>query len=312
MTLQDIIKFLLCIILFHQFESFAKENFPNGIKKEIASVRADRAFLDFLLGRANLCGVCLCGRSNKYGARFLGGEYTESHEFPWLANILIKSNILISGVLINNHYVLTAASPLIDSTPPEVKVSLGEYDRCNLDISSINISVEHIYIHPQFNLESKAHDLALIRFSRSIKFEKRISPVCLPNAASTYTNQVGTVSGWTVSTTLEESNNRTCRPRKMGLPIMGNNECIKSGINFTRFHDDSGCIGIVGGNSIICNNDAGTSVLYKSYFQTYDIIGIFSDVNECNGAPRAGVYTRIGPHLDWILQQTKDACYCLR
>lgn len=39
----------------------------------------------------------------------------------------------------------------------------------------------------------------------------------------------------------------------MGLPIMGNNECIKSGVNFTRFHDDSGCIGIVGGNSIICN-----------------------------------------------------------
>lgn len=68
------------------------------------------------------------------------------------------------------------------STPQEVKVSLGEYDRCNLDISSINISVEHIYIHPEFNIESKAHDLALIRFSRPIKFEKRISPVCLPNA----------------------------------------------------------------------------------------------------------------------------------
>lgn len=61
------------------------------------------------------------------------------------------------------------------------------------------------------------------------------------------------MSGWTVSTTSAEINNRTCRPRKMGLPIMGKNECIKSGVNAINYHDDSGCIGIVGGNSIICN-----------------------------------------------------------
>ena len=55
----------------------------------------------------------VCGRSNRGGARFLGGEFTDTHEFPWLANIHVKNNLLISGILINDRYVLTAASQLI-------------------------------------------------------------------------------------------------------------------------------------------------------------------------------------------------------
>lgn len=70
------------------------------------------------------------------------------------------------------------------ATAHEIKVSLGEYDRCTLDISSVNNSVESVILHPEFNPESNTHDLALIRLSRPIKFEKRISPICLPNPGS--------------------------------------------------------------------------------------------------------------------------------
>lgn len=45
----------------------------------------------------------------------------------------------------------------------------------------MNVSVESVIVHPEFNPESRNHDLALIRLSRPTKFEKRISPVCLPN-----------------------------------------------------------------------------------------------------------------------------------
>lgn len=50
----------------------------------------------------------------------------------------------------------------------------------------------------------------------------------------------------------DPSNNQTCRPRKLGLPILGHEECIKSGIDPTNFHNDSGCVGVLGGNSIVC------------------------------------------------------------
>lgn len=78
-------------------------------------------------------------------------------------------------------YMLKQQSTCNRATAPEIKVSLGEYDRCNLEISSVNISAESIILHPEFNPESYTHDLALIRLSRPTKFEKRISPVCLPN-----------------------------------------------------------------------------------------------------------------------------------
>lgn len=66
-------------------------------------------------------------------------------------------------------------------TAAEVKVSLGEYDLCNLDVSSSTISVESLILYPEYNIESHAHNLALIKLSQTVKFERRLSPICLPN-----------------------------------------------------------------------------------------------------------------------------------
>ncbi|KYN35464.1 Transmembrane protease serine 9, partial [Trachymyrmex septentrionalis] len=254
-------------------------------------------------------GYPVCGRPNRKTARLLGGEHTESHEFPWLANIHIKSKLLVSGVLINDRYILTAASQLIGATAHEIKASLGEYDRCNLDISSVNISVESIILHPEFNLESSTHDLALIRLSRPTKIEKRISPICLPNPGSTYLGQVGTLVGWTKHK--DQADNAACRPRKLGLPILGQNECIKSGINAMNLQDDYGCIGIVGTNSLVCENDVGSSVQYRSYAGIYDLIGITTSGLLCADVNYPDFYTDVTQMISWILQVTKyDSKYC--
>ncbi|XP_020278716.1 vitamin K-dependent protein C-like [Pseudomyrmex gracilis] len=313
MKLQDLVKYLLGVYFVVNFATACcderVDDFPIDNQTD---PRQERGVLDLLFGRFRTCGTCLCGRSNHKVARLLGGEYTDSHEFPWLANIHVKSELLISGVLINDRYVITAASELVGATAPEIKVSLGEYDRCNLEISSVNISAESIILHPEFNPESYTHDLALIRLSRPTKFEKRISPVCLPNPGSTYLGQVGTLVGWTASTSENNSDIRTCRPRKLGLPILGYNECVKAGINAMSFNDDYGCIGVVGTNSLVCENDVGSSLQYRSYFGIYDLIGIIPRINKCDSSPSPTVFTRIGPRLDWILQHTKDACYCTK
>lgn len=70
--------------------------------------------------------------------------------------------------------------------------------------------------------------------------------------------------------------------------------------------------------------------MYRSYDGIYDLIGqlnvegiidvlssikcflgIFSDLNECDKT-KAALFTRVGPHLDWILQNTREACYCAK
>lgn len=55
-----------------------------------------------------------------------------------------------------------------------------------------------------------------------------------------------------------------------------------------------------------------TYIINKIYKYIVYIIGIIPSVNECDNTPKPTVFTRIGPHLDWILQQTKDACYCTK
>lgn len=72
-------------------------------------------------------------------------------------------------------------------TAAEVKVSLGEYDLCNLDVSSSTISVESLILYPEYNIESHAHNLALIKLSQTVKFERRLSPICLPNPGMYFT-----------------------------------------------------------------------------------------------------------------------------
>ncbi|KAL7289315.1 hypothetical protein TKK_0017246 [Trichogramma kaykai] len=282
--------------------------------------RYPRRFLDVLLGKFRPCLNCVCGKSNRGGtARFLGGEYTDTHEFPWLANIHVRNNLLVSGILINDRYVLTAASQLLGATPPEIKVALGEYDRCHIDVSSVNMSVDAVILHPEFSYEARAHDLALIRLSRSTQFERRVQPVCLPEPGATYLGQVGTLTGWTEKSSSIRSENgtdgvdsRSCRPRKLGLPILGRRECLKSGVKPSNYHEESGCVGVVGYNSILCQNDAGTSVLHRSYNGYYDLVGMLSDINNCNDTVGTAVFTRIGPHMNWIYHKTRDACYCLK
>lgn len=309
MKLQDYIRYLICILVVNFGRTDCNEHVIDDTADQIG-IRHERGILDLVFGRLRICGACLCGRSNRNAGRLLAGEHTDSHEFPWLANVHVNSKLTMSGAMINDRYVLTAASQLVDTAATAIKVSLGEYDRCTFDVSSVNNSVEFVILHPEFNRESNTHDLALLRLSRPVKFEKRISPVCLPNPGSTYLGQVGTLVGWTKQK--DQADVQTCRPRKLGLPILGRNECIKSGINSEHVNDDYGCIGIVGTNSLVCKNDVGSSVQYRSYAGIYDLIGIIPSVNECDDTPRATVFTRIGPHLDWILQHTKDACYCTK
>lgn len=85
-------------------------------------------------------------------------------------------------IVCNNFKNETKFENIICSvTAAEVKVSLGEYDRCNLDVSSSTISVESLTLYPEYNVESHAHNLALIKLSQAVKFERRLTPICLPN-----------------------------------------------------------------------------------------------------------------------------------
>ncbi|KAK5650382.1 hypothetical protein RI129_001411 [Pyrocoelia pectoralis] len=263
-------------------------------------------FLDFLL--FGPC-KCKCGLPNRQG-RPSAGEYLNNYEFPWLALIQMAGGVTASGTLINNKYIITTASLLKGMTPFDIKVTLGQIDRCIPDISSLNVSVESIYRHKEFNPGTGMHDIALLKLSSPVSFEKRISPICLSTPQSSYVGQVATFVGWPLP--IDERTQTRCRPRKLGLPVLDHQNCQKSALDSELITGDKRCAGVIGTTSVICKSDEGSPVMYRSYAGVYELIGIVSEQNECSDKSGTALYTTINEHLSWITENTKDACYCLK
>ena len=68
-------------------------------------------------------------------------------------------------------------------SPFLVKVTLGAYDRCIGDLTSINVSVSNIIPLPFFDPRTGNHDLALLKLTNPVTFSDYIRPVCLPDAS---------------------------------------------------------------------------------------------------------------------------------
>nr|XP_023018862.1 vitamin K-dependent protein C-like [Leptinotarsa decemlineata] len=183
----------------------------------------------------------------------------------------------------------------------------------------MNLSINRIIIHPDFSPGNRAHDIALLELSNPVRFERRISPICLATPNTRYLGQVATVYSWTQAISKNETTDtsqtiKSCRPRKLGLPILGYEECLNAASNSNYVSIDKGCIGVIGSFSPICEVDSGGAVTFRSRQGVYELIGILSDKNVCDSAARPSValYTTINDHISWITQNTRDACYCVK
>lgn len=56
--------------------------------------------------------------------------------------------------------------------------------------------VKHIVSHPSFDPKTFEYDLALLRFSEPVKYQRNIVPVCVPAGNDSYVDRLATVIGW--------------------------------------------------------------------------------------------------------------------
>lgn len=56
--------------------------------------------------------------------------------------------------------------------------------------------VKTLVSHPSFDPKTFEYDLALLRFTEPIQFERNILPVCVPHGNDTYVDRMATVIGW--------------------------------------------------------------------------------------------------------------------
>lgn len=62
-----------------------------------------------------------------------------------------------------------------------MRIILGDYDQyVNTDGKAIMRAVSAVIRHKNFDMNSYNHDVALLKLRKSVKFSKRVKPVCLP------------------------------------------------------------------------------------------------------------------------------------
>jgi len=253
---------------------------------------------------------CSCGVSRKDEQRVVGGRPTEAYDYPWMAGLLFKGSIYCGGTLINDRYVATAAHCVAGLPIDEINIILGVYDLLSDDQPSLQLkSIVSAVIHPKFVSKTFNNDIAILKLNSPVKFSYAVGPVCLPQFQKSYTGQIGVVTGWG---RINETSSISPLLRQVEVPIFSNPECQKTKYGVKAITDNMMCAGYDNGKLDACQGDSGGPLHLMGKDQKIDLIGIVSWGQGCGRPGFPGVYTRIGRYLEWIAENTADACYCGR
>ncbi|XP_011189235.1 spaetzle-processing enzyme [Zeugodacus cucurbitae] len=276
-----------------------------------------------------------CGKVD-LSTRIFGGVQTHVDEFPWSTMLIYENKVngdvgfACGGALINHYHILTAAH----CTQSEImakqnlvlsKVRLGEWNtESEIDCEMYenddvlcspgfrDYAIQEKIVHPQYDNRTQANDIALLRLAQEVEYTNFISPICLPLQADAvqklYENVAAEVAGWgqtetalyskvKLKTTVTVKNLEQCKNHNMPQRVknrIGGNQLCAMGIGTDACHGDSG------GPLMLQDMQNGKNAYY--------VIGVISfgfDKKTCAVDGYASIYTRLGPYIGWIKEQTQ-------
>lgn len=232
--------------------------------------------------------------------RIVNGDKAVNYQFPWHVSLHVTKTTgtksYCGGSIIAEQFVLTAASCLKDATSIQV------------DIGSIQFNAPYetqhstqFQIHPNYNEDTKANNIAIIRLPSSLIYRTNIRAILLPRISDkneTFESYESYVCGFGVSEPY--SSYLTNDLHYAHKTVITNEKCMKS---FETKYIDSSVMcatGYDGSTQSICYGDQG-GALVSHINGSWVQIGLASIVhpNGCTGQHPAG-YSRITPHLEWI------------
>ncbi|XP_055903356.1 uncharacterized protein LOC129939382 [Eupeodes corollae] len=266
--------------------------------------------------------------------RIYGGEIAELDEYPWLALLVYNTNDYgCSGALIDNQHILTAAHCVKGSGVREKNglkhVRLGEFNvktepdcieeanYLNCNDASLDMSVERIFVHPDYNEYSadKYDDIAIIRLKSIVPFTHFIMPICLPIANDLEGNKfkpghMFSVSGWGQTDLFDKYYPNIQSPIKLKLrvPLVPKQDCTKL---LKPFGVQVGRNQLCAGGEYAkdtCSGDSGGPLMSfnrkRSRWVAYGVVSY--GFTRCGMADHPAVYTNVSAYLDWISDTIKS------
>jgi len=240
----------------------------------------------------------------------VGGTPAVRNEYPWVVQIYSNGQQLCGGSLIDNQYILTAASCLEPSansrvnpqTVAALRVYLGEYKKDSYEEGPLierNVSIA--YLHAQYKpptqKESPVYDIAVLKLAAPVVFSVRVQPICLDDGS--YRLDTGMFEG--IVAGFGRTSYNTLPPNsvmhKSVVNIMSQQECRNQYSQYNyAIRDEEICAGVPIRDS--CVSDLGGPLIYRSQGNFYIQSGIASFGISCSGPP--AVFTRVSVFKPWI------------
>jgi len=236
----------------------------------------------------NTSGGCQCGM------RRPGDSSSEdSFEQPWIGKLQLATRDFYvqdcSATLIASDWAVTAAHCLVDRSPDEMVLQLGNEFSVDADSSgNATLGLTEIIFHPEYD-ESGAgglsYDVALIKLSGSA--DARFHwPACLPSQDADYTGDMGWMYAWGESSM---------------VPLVEDDICSQAGNSDDEdfYAEDMICAGGASGAEV-CSVEHGSPLTVEVDGRNI-VTGVSSWTLGCGGDGRQyAVYSELAKVRTWI------------
>ncbi|XP_063710052.1 chymotrypsin BI-like [Culicoides brevitarsis] len=245
-----------------------------------------------------LCAVAFAA-ANPSGSRVVNGKDAVHGQFPYQALVYVKTGLgsaLCGGVVLDKHYVLTAAHCVVAGKSYEVH--LGAHKRSDTNEEHrVVYKTTHGKAHPDYNAKNLNNDLGLLYFEEELKFNKFVQPAKFFKHHVEDATKV-LVSGWGLTRdhgspaeVLQYAPLLTVPNQKCA--DVYSNDVVKETVVCTKEFDN---------NQSSCNGDSGGPLVLAD---THELVGVvsFGHVGGCEKGYPAG-FTRVNHYMDWLEKET--------
>ncbi|CAL8102753.1 unnamed protein product [Orchesella dallaii] len=223
--------------------------------------------------------------------RIVGGSQATKGEFPHIVQIKRSNSQYCGGSIVNANYIVTAAHCAVASVAGYTLVA-GEHNLNSNEGTEQSRTVASIVRHPNYNANTMANDIAVMRVSSPFTLNTNVRAATIPSASFNPASSL-TVAGWG---TLSSGGSLPTVLMKVTVPLVAQATCRNA--YGSQIVNGMLCAGTAGRDS--CQGDSGGPLMSGS-----TLAGIVSWGYGCAAAGYPGVYTDVAYYSSWIGQQTR-------
>ncbi|CAK8680068.1 unnamed protein product [Clavelina lepadiformis] len=253
------------------------------------------------------CGKQSIAPDFTWNQRIIGGNEARNGSWPWQAMLVYSfgGSSFCGASIIDQRFILTAAHCVeFLSGPSDLKVYVGRHSYQNYGEGKL-LSVENIFLHPDYNQFNLQNDIALLELQEAISFATNIRKICYPPVNdSSIDPDAGTtciITGWG---NISPSGGSFIPPETLyqaRVPIVGLEKCRDLYSSLNQATESQICAGFVNEGGVdTCQGDSGGPLICLVGENTWYQVGITSFGIGCAQPGYPGVYTRLSYFSQWI------------